>query len=354
MTHRSAIEWFSPKEPPFRIAGFAWFESEGIYRRLLKKPLWSITRRANAQAECGAGGQISFQTNSRRLVIRARFRKNGVTLLKTATSLVSLDCYLGPTGRARYCDNTFFAAAPSSGVRTLFDLPRREMRTVTLNLPLFQAVKKVSIGLEPGSRIAAPAPYDDPRPIVIYGTSITQGCYASRPGMAWTNIVSRRINREFINLGFAGGGCGEPDMARNVASITDPACFVLDYEANGGGFKRLRKTFPQFIRILRRAHPKVPILAISKIAYPSELIHPENLKARLAGRDVQRDTIRKMKKQGDRRLHFHDASHLLGKDFEECTMDVGHPSDMGFMRIADGLTPVLKRVLGSVDAIVSQ
>jgi len=87
----------------------------------------------------------------------------------------------------------------------MFEFGRSQLRNITLNFPLYRGVKKIFVGLEQNARILAPLPYIDNNRIVIYGTSITQGGCASRPGMAWTNILSRRINREFINLGFSGG-----------------------------------------------------------------------------------------------------------------------------------------------------
>jgi len=85
--------------------------------------------------------------------------------------------------------------------------------------------------------------------------------------MIYTNILSRRLNVEVVNLGFGGNGKGEPEVARVIAEIPNPACLVLDYEANTDGLAHLQKTLPEFIRILRERHPTVPILVVSKIRY---------------------------------------------------------------------------------------
>jgi lysophospholipase L1-like esterase len=219
------------------------------------------------------------------------------------------------------------------------------MRNVTLNFPLSQGVVEVLVGLDEKAEILPPPPYKNDKLVVVYGTSITQGGCACRPGMAYTNILSRRLNVEFINLGFSGSGRGEPEVAQTIAEIPNPACFVLDYEANCVSAELLQKTFPEFIRILRSAHPNVSILAISRIPTASESFNQAARKTRLERRDFQKRTVDELRAKGDRMISFKDGSDLLGEGFDECTVDGSHPTDLGFLRMADGLTPVLKKIL---------
>jgi len=214
-----------------------------------------------------------------------------------------------------------------------------------VNFPLYKGVEEVSAGLDEGAEILPPPPYDSNLRVVAYGTSITQGGCACRPGMAYTNILSRRFNMEFINLGFSGNGRGEPEVAATIAEIERPGCFILDYEANSGSTEELKRTFPEFIRILRDAHPKVPILALSRTNFSSDLFDPAGLQSRIERRDFQRSVIDGLRKKGDKFVYFKDGSELLGKDFDECTVDGAHPTDLGFMRMADALTPVLRGIL---------
>jgi len=180
---------------------------------------------------------------------------------------------------------------------------------------------------------------------VVYGTSITQGGCACRPGMAYTNILSRRLNLEFINLGFSGNGRGEPEVARIIATLPEPACFVLDYEANCTDPEQLRKTLPEFIRILRAAHPRIPLLVISRIPYAAEDHKPVAHGRRLERRDIQSQCVETFRQAGDSRIFFQDGSNLLGADFDECTVDGSHPTDLGFLRMAEGLEPVFRKIL---------
>ena len=109
--------------------------------------------------------------------------------------------------------------------------------------------------------------------------------------MCYTNILSRRVNLEFINLGFSGNGKGEPEVARIITTIDRPALFVLDYEANCNDYDRLTQTFPAFIRILRNAHPVVPMLAVSRIPFATEAWHPAAVEKRLRNRDFQKRIV---------------------------------------------------------------
>jgi len=341
------VEWRSPLEPPFRLAGFPWIARDGVYRRMPLKPAHPLPKAVDDLANCTAGGQIAFRTDSGRLAIIVQLAGPSTMDHMPATGQSGFDCYLGSPFRQRYLGTTRMRPGRRRYAHLFFDLPRDEMRAVTLNFPLYQGVKSVLLGLDSGARLLPPPPFEDARPIVIYGTSITQGGCASRPGMAWTNILSRRLNRPVVNLGFSGSGRGEPEVARVIAEIPDPALLVLDYEANAGTLESLRKTFPVFLRILRRAHPRAPILVISRCPFAIENFKPEATRARLAGRDFERDVIRQLRAKGDRRLFFHDGSTILGADdWEEFAVDGVHPTDFGFHRIANALTPVFQRILG--------
>src|SRR5208283_5052762 len=107
-------------------------------------------------------------------------------------------------------------------------------------------------------------PWALPRPVVFYGTSITQGGCASRSGMSYQAILGRMLNIDFVNLGFSGNGMGEPEMAQAVGDI-DAACYVLDFGQNNQKVEALEKVYAPFLATLRAKHPDTPILAITPI-----------------------------------------------------------------------------------------
>jgi len=340
------LEWHSPKESPFAVYGFAWFLSERIYRRIPKDPPCPVSEGVEYLANNTAGGQIRFRTDSIRLGVRVVLPDSSNMPHMPATGQSGFDCYIGPSGRLKYCCTASPELGKTSYERIFFDLPgSKKNREITLYFPLYQGVNEIFVGLEPGCRVSAPGSFPVKGRVIAYGTSITQGGCACRPGMAYTNILSRKLGVEFINLGFSGNGRGEPEVARIIAGITDPACYILDYEANTGGIESYSRTLPEFIRILRETHASVPILVIPRPPIAVEQFDSAALLSRFERRDFARDLVARLASAGDSAIFFHDCDSLLGRWKYECTVDGGHPTDLGFMLMADSLVPVLKKIL---------
>ena len=342
----AGLEWHSPGEPPFRLAGFPWFERDRVYRRLPLKPQWPIRPEVDALADCPAGGQVQFRTDSPVLTVRADLSAPGDLVHMPATGQCGFDCYVGPPKRMVYWGTAKFKHGDSAYETCLFRDVARERRNVTLNFPLYRHVKSVAIGLAPSARVEAPPAYDDDRPIVVYGTSIDQGGCASRPGMAWTNILSRAMNRPFVNLGFSGNGRGEPELARLICTLPAPALIVVKYEGNAYWDGILERTFEPFLAILRQAHTDVPILVVSRPPETKELYDLSMRASHDNLREFQRRIIDRLRQAGDSRLHFFDGCSLWGEDWQECTVDGLHPSDWGLQRMAGNLQPVIEALLG--------
>ncbi|HUU42768.1 MAG TPA: SGNH/GDSL hydrolase family protein, partial [Planctomycetota bacterium] len=339
------LVWHSPKDAPFRIAGFAWWETDRAYRRMPVAPPEPLPEAVDKLADWTAGGQIRFRSDSKRVAVRVTLTDKADMNHMPATGQCGFDCYIGSVGEQRFVGVTKYDHHQVGYEHKLYEVAEPVMRSFTLNFPLYMGVREVHVGLEADAEVLAPDPYESDGRVIVYGTSITQGGCAARPGMCYTNILSRRIHREFINLGFSGSGRGEPEVARTVATIARPALFVLDYEGNAGGIEPLTRTFPEFIRILREAHPSVPILALSHIRFAGESVNPKALAARLERRDFQKKIIDDLRAAGDVNVHFLDGSDVLGEDFDECTVDGVHPTDLGFLRIADAVTPVIRGIL---------
>jgi len=343
-TTEPELHWHLPYQEPFALAGFAWFAVDRRYRRLPRNPNYPLPPAVDMLANHTAGGQIRIQTDSSRLAVRVRLAGRSNMDHMPSTGQCGFDLYVGPPGAQRYL-NTIRADCRRSTKYEylLLQTPERAMRNFTLNFPLYQGVKEVSIGLDADAQLAPPPPYAQPGRIVTYGTSITHGGCASRPGCAYTNILSRRLNQEFINLGFSGSGCGEPELAHVMAEIADPACFILDYEAN---CQDIHLTLPTFVEILRGAHAETPILVVSRIPFAGEVVHADMLQRRLRNRDFQQNLVETQRQQGDAHIYFTDGANLLGENADECTVDGVHPTDLGFMRMADALEPVLRGIVG--------
>lgn len=339
------LQWLLPCVSPFRVSGFAWLLEEGKYRRLPVSPLFPIRDAVDELANCTAGGQIHFQTNSSKLSIRIELSGPANFYHMPATGQCGFDCYIGQFGQQVYFSTTHFDHTQSNYECILFESLDRQMRNIVLNFPLYQGVKEISIGLDQDAEVIASPPYHSDKRIIVYGTSITQGGCASRPGMSYTNILSRRFPYEFINLGFSGNGKGEPELAHIIASIDNPGLLVLDYEANVT-IDEYKTTLAEFIRIFREHHPNVPILVVSKIQYSVEHINKEAMRNRLELKSLAEKTVKQLRENGDMNITFMEGDNLLGEhDLFECTVDGIHPTDLGFLRMADGLTPILTQLI---------
>lgn len=339
------IKWYSPFDEPFRISGFAWISRDRAYRRLPADTGSIISEAVDKLADHSAGGQLSFRTDSTRIMLKAELASRPDMDHMAATGQNGFDCYIKSKGKQIHCSTARFSVDESQYVCKLFDAQGSDMREFTLNFPLYQKVESVWIGLDADACVEKPGEYTINKPVIFYGTSITQGGCASRPGMAYTNILSRKINIECINLGFSGNGKGEPEIAKLISSISDPACIVLDYEVNAASFGTYEETLPRFIGILRDDHPTVPILVISGSRFPGEILDDKIKENRVRREIFQRELLADLSSKGDKNLHFVSGSVLTADEETDFTVDGIHPTDLGFWLISRALEPVLRKII---------
>jgi GDSL-like Lipase/Acylhydrolase family/N-terminus of Esterase_SGNH_hydro-type len=338
------IRWNNPKEDPFKISGFAWLQEEGCYRRLPAQLEYVIPDRVNELANFTSGGQIRFRTNASKLELKVKLIGTASMGHMAASGQCGFDIYVGEPGRQQYFATAIPPLHEQSYERAIWNFDgRNEMREVTINFPLYQGVEEVLIGTNQNAVIEAPTPYQSDKRVIFYGTSITQGGCASRPGMSYTNILSRRFHLEFINLGFSGSGKGEQEVALTIREIERPACFVIDYEANVTA-EQYKTTLVPFIKTYREYHPLVPIIVMSRIPYAQDVAHGR-YEDYLERKNHSKSTVEQFIQKGDQNFTFVDGSVMLGKNWNECTVDGVHPNDLGFMKMAEGLEGIMESVL---------
>ncbi|MBN1421619.1 MAG: exo-alpha-sialidase, partial [Planctomycetes bacterium] len=219
-------------------------------------------------------------------------------------------------------------------------------REYLLYLPLYNGVSSVEIGVPEGAALAKAPPHGPGarKPIVFYGTSITQGGCASRTGMVHTAIVGRRLGYPVINLGFSGNGRMEPEMARLLAEL-DPSVYVLDCLPNMNGPMVTERVDP-FVRILRDAHPETPILLVEDRSYSNALFLAPRREANRRSRTALRQVFRRLRADGVEGIHYLTGNRLLGDDEDNlATVDGSHPTDLGFLRQAEAFCAALRPIL---------
>ena len=214
-----------------------------------------------------------------------------------------------------------------------------QMHDIMINYPLYNDVEAVSIGLSKDATVLPMGEYYIKTPVVFYGSSITQGGCASRPGISYEAILSREMDFDYVNLGFSGAAYGEPQIAEYIAKMR-MSCFVLDYDHNAPDIVHLEATHEPFYRIIRKYQPHLPIVISS--APNARIAEPEWENRR----SLIRENYNRFTSEGDKNLWYVDGNTLWGKDgWDNCTVDACHPNDLGFWRMARAFAPVLKEIL---------
>ncbi len=215
-------------------------------------------------------------------------------------------------------------------------------RRFTAYLPLYNGVSKLEFGVPRGSYFEGVGPRPD-KPIVYYGTSITHGACASRPGMPHPAILERRLGKPTINLGFSGNGKMELEVAALLAEI-DASVYVIDCLPNITADVVAANTEP-LVRLLRALRPDTPIVLVEDRTYASAWIKESSRERHRDSRAALVRAYDELIKGGARNLYYVSGDDLLGND-DEATTDGSHPNDLGFMRQADAMEPVLREALG--------
>jgi hypothetical protein len=214
----------------------------------------------------------------------------------------------------------------------------RKMRLITINMPSYAGVKTMKIGISENAKISHAPDYSLEKPIVFYGSSITNGASASRPGMTYEARVSRALDVNYINLGFGGLCKGEPEMAEYIASL-DMSIFVMDYDHNAKDIEYLSATHEPFFQTVRKSHPDMPIVLISRPNYSPDVAE------RFA---VIKATYDNAISRGDKNVYLIDGREFFGGELD-FTVDTVHPTDVGFYFMAER---IIKELRPLVDACV--
>ena len=327
-----------PSEP-IQVAGLGWFtESAPVLRRLPERVKDRVSSAVWSLAQHPSGARLRFRTDSTRLGLVAKNPDASTMHHMTSVGQNGFDVYVD--GQYR---NSAWPDAKGLIQREWALGEGRPMREVTLYLPLYKAVSIERLVLDPGATLAAPTPMARPRPVVFYGSSITQGGCAENPGLSYTAILGRSLNLDFINLGFSGAGLGEPAVAEAVAEI-DAEAFVLDYWANPSP-EVYRDTLPGFVDTVRRRHPRTPILVTSPFWFPAEAGSAAIHAQQESKRKTARDFVAARRKAGDREIVFVDGLEMLSRSQSSGLVDGVHPNSLGFQWCANGLEPHLRRAL---------
>lgn len=324
------------------VEGRGWTDTAHFYDRLparakaiVRPPLWDL-------GADSAGIVIRFVSDAPE--IHARWKLINANLAMNhmaATGVSGLDLYVRLNGEWR-----FLAVgrpnAQENEEGLISGLPAG-LKEFALYLPLYNGVTSVELGVPEGSKIDSALPRTrNVKPVVFYGTSITQGGCASRPGMAYPALIGRRLDVATVNLGFSGNGRGEHEVSDLLAEL-DPSVYVIDAMPNMDP-DTVDERIRYMLKVIHARHPETPLIIVEHAVFTSAYNVAKGPAASDAWNKILRQIFKENEKEWNGRLHYVRCDKLMGSD-GEATVDGVHPTDVGFLRMADVLTPAVKKAL---------
>ena len=370
---------FDPIDVGAEVHGSGWESLAGRFVRLedsaeglVRKPVWDLSRNS-------AGLSLVFRSNTRRLELSFDvFGWKGMNHMPaTGVSGVDLFAYK-PDGEELWCAAKFMpqfkeeyievpatgsqtATAQTSSTPSSAQTTTAQARTVRvtrvaycfeqidyeegceeyewhLYLPLYNTVENFRMAVEEGCRLEW-VPRDERQPIVVYGTSIAQGACATRPGMAWTNLVERELRYPVVNLGFSGNGKLEAELFALLDQI-DAGVYIIDCLPNIKVTDNFEEKLEAGIKLLREHH-SCPILVVDHSGHTNDRTNlsrcfPDELNRRQAA------LVKRLRKEGIKQLYYLTRNEIA---WDKDSMVEGiHPNDRGMMQQAEAVCGKLRQI----------
>lgn len=329
---KDGLVYSSVLENPFSLHGVFW--EDGKFRRMPETIAKTVSDGVYALHTNTAGGRVRFKTDSKRIAIFAKLENCGTCINSS---------FLGNSGFDLYSDNvysnTLMPPYPwdiSEGYEAVHEFEQEKEREVMINFPPYSDVIEFLIGVDENASLSEPESYNIQCPVVYYGSSITQGGCASRPGKAYEAIISRRFGCDYINLGFSGNGKAEIEIAEYISKL-NMSLFVYDYDHNAPTVEHLRNTHQRMFKIIRESQSQLPIIIMSRPKYILTEVEKERL-------NIIQTTYKNAIESGDKNVYFISGNTLMNYCGNEGTIDNVHPNDSGFDSIAKVLGDTIEKI----------
>ncbi|MDA8744611.1 SGNH/GDSL hydrolase family protein [Rubripirellula amarantea] len=315
-------------------------ERERWFDRLPQSAEKSVTSNVWNLSRDSAGMMTRFKTDATAIHVHYKLRKSNLAMPHMpATGVSGIDLYARDTDGTWKWVQVTKPASQEVKAEIISGLAPGE-REYAAYLPLYNGVEFMSIGVEQGSKFEGLAARE--KPIVFYGTSITHGACASRPGMVHTAILGRRLDHPVANLGFSGNGRMDLEVSDYLVQV-DAAAYVIDCLPNMGPSDVEKKCVP-LVKQIRAAKPNTPIILVEDRRKTNDWIIPAIAKFHTKNHAALRTAYESLLNDGVTGLHYIPGDHLYGDDTEGAT-DSSHANDLGFMRQAEIFEPVLREAL---------
>lgn len=332
------MKFYHITQAPIKIYGLAVADKEKGQFWKVKPEIMEKLPQYHYLGKRAAGGRVRFRTDSANLCVRMTLAQTKEDINIPLSGSAGADIYLGKGKESVFLGYV----APTEHIMEKITAEKcfekkAQMETVTINLPRNDHLLSMEIGIDENAHIEEAEEYAVKKPIVFYGSSITEGGCASRAGNAYTSIVCRWLDADYYNFGFSGSARGEQEFAEYIAKLPEIGAFVFDYDHNAPSPEHLADTHEKFFQLVRQAHPDIPIIIMSR---PDTDKNKEDSAKR---RSIIHQTYENAVIKGDDKVWFLDGGEFFGTEGRaECTVDGTHPNALGFMRMAQALYPVLE------------
>lgn len=347
-TEQPELKYFDAKdETKFGVYGTCCKTEEG-YSRFSADQRAYVEKVSDGEAwfsRHSAGIQVKFKTDATDIYVKVRnadkFNMTNITQIgQCGVDLYVFEEKLGKfvfhlTAHGKFDDTKY-----DERIGDFRQLGRKTRRYI-INLPLYIHTEQLEIGVNEWATVE-PDVYTNPLKIAVYGSSITHGCSASRPGMAYTNILSRRLDCEFYNYGFSGVCMAEKQVA-TVLSQNDFDMLIIDSEPNSGVSQNLKNNLEPFLDEFLSKRKNVPVALLSRMTFTLDLFDLDRVKLNKYYVDFMRKVSASYRKKGYD-VYFFDQTDVFGRDFTEYTTDGVHPTDYGMVKIADFYQKVITKL----------
>ncbi|MBE6769886.1 MAG: hypothetical protein E7548_03930 [Ruminococcaceae bacterium] len=331
--NREDIEFYNIEDADkFNVFGV--FRENDHYVRLPGAVAERVSEGVKRLYKHTAGGRICFKSNSPVVAISATYNDPCKWSNFTMAGSCGFDLYFNQEVGQWYRTTYFPPMELEDRFESSAEIYSNEEKEIIINMPLYAGINDLYIGVKKGSTLTPVNPYKSDKKVVFYGSSITQGGCASRPGNSYEAMLSRWFSFDYTNLGFSGSAAGEDIMADYVADLPMDV-FVFDYDHNANTAEYLEKTHEKMFKKVRAKHPDIPVVFMTRPNQTSP--YAENFKVILK-------TYENAKAAGDKNVYFVSGQDIFNLcDSEACTIDGCHPNDLGFYCMAKCVGEVFKK-----------
>lgn len=331
------MKTFSYQSPEFNIFGIPHFQKKRCLHRLPDEVMAQIPS-LNFLGKRPHGARLGFRTDATEFILKIEFETLNPDVGMSIFSCQSALVYAGSRQNPRYLGMCRPTNYQTKSFEARFCKGNDEIEDILIWLPRNEIIADVTVSFPDEATVCPPTPYHYSKPIVYYGSSITEGGCAYNINCGYNAIISQHLDTDYINLGFSGNAKGELAMADFINTL-DMSIFVYDYDHNAPTVEHLANTHEPFFKRIREKHPSLPIIMMTRPA----IIYGEDEKKR---REIVLTTYRNALEVGDKNVYFIDGELFFGKkDRHLCTADGIHPNDLGFYRMAECVEPVIRKIL---------